>query len=147
MRLIIFLCLTLLLSGCSDNKNKSLVHPDEVLKAYTTAITNQDYKTLVSLYGGSYEWISGFTNESQREDKEKIFENYLKVIPEKIFLNEIIEKQVINEEELRYTITYKKSDGTLFDVGSSASRSSKFNYTIKRINGNYKVMEPPPYQA
>ncbi|NOU90221.1 hypothetical protein GC102_31420 [Paenibacillus sp. LMG 31460] len=65
MRLIIFLCLTLLLSSCSENKNNTLEDPDEVIKAYTTAITNQDYKSLVSLYGGSYDWISGFTNEIQ----------------------------------------------------------------------------------
>lgn len=147
MRLVILLCFTLLLSGCSNEREKTLEDPDEVLKSYTTAITNHDYKSLVTLYGGSYDWLNIFTPESQRENKEKVFENFLKVIPEKIVLNEIIDKKEVSNEEFIYTITYKKNDGTLFDVGDTTSRSSKFTYTIKKINGKYKVMEPPPYQA
>jgi hypothetical protein len=140
---VIFILLSL---GCSNPVITS-EDPDEIIKEYTGAITNHAYDTLVDLYGGDYEWMSGFSPESERSDKKKIFENYLKVIPEKIYLNEIISKEVISNQEVIYTVTFRRADGSLFDVGDTQNRNSKFRYTVKKIGSHFKVMDPPPYQA
>ncbi len=91
--------------------------------------------------------MAGSSPEVERTNKEKIFGNYLKVIPEKIYLNEIITTEIVSEEEVIYTITYKKEDGSLFDVGDTQNRTSEFQYRLKKINGQYKVIDFPPYQA
>ncbi|MNE96933.1 hypothetical protein D3C80_1952130 [compost metagenome] len=65
---------------------------------------------------------------------------------EKIYLDSIVSKEVVNDDEIVYTITFKREDGSQFDVGDKETRNSKFKYTVKKIDGRFKVMDPPPYQ-
>lgn len=115
--------------------------------SYTSAIAEKNTDVLVYLYGGSYDWIAMFSPEADREDKYKVFENYLQVIGEPITFGDILEKTEVNKDEFIYVVTFKREDGTLFDVGTTESRTNTFTYTVKRMDGYFKVMEPPPYQA
>lgn len=103
---------------------------------------------MVKLYGGDYDWLQMFAPESDRQDKEKIFESYIQsVMPEKISFNEIKDKKEISADEFIFVITFKDEDGTLFEVRTEDSRKTEFTYTVKRADGVFKVMEPPPYQS
>lgn len=140
-----FMVLQLLLNSYEEWTTRD--HPDEIIQKYANAISDGDTRVLVELYGGDYEWLAIFSPVKERDDKEMIFENYLKVIPEKIYFNEIVEKKEGGEGEIIYTITFKKDDGSLFDVGNTQKRNNRFQYTVKNVNGRYRVMNPPPYQA
>lgn len=138
----------IILVGCSNSKTEvNFNDPEQVMIHYAHAIANKDIRMLVRLYGGEYDWISGFSPEKDRENKEVIFKNYLEVIPEKIRFHEILKSEKINEEEYIFTITFQKEDGTLFDVGDTQSRSNEFRYRIMKVNEQFMVMDPPPYQA
>lgn len=78
-----------------------------------------------------------FSPKEERDDKEKIFKNYLRVIPVKIYFNEIIEKEEVSEKEIIYTITFRREDGTLFDVGDTQSRHNHFQYTVRKVGGRF----------
>ncbi|MNP27523.1 hypothetical protein D3C76_1204390 [compost metagenome] len=137
--------------GCSNQNQETAVkdEAEEVLNQYTTAITEHDYSSLVELYSGDYDWLSNFSSEEERNDKEKVFANYLTAVlgeTEKIYLDSIVSKEVVNDDEIVYTITFKREDGSQFDVGDKETRNSKFKYTVKKIDGRFKVMDPPPYQ-
>lgn len=142
----IILIIMLVLIGCTNNQKSEEVDPDEVMTQYAEAIANKDSQTIVQLYGGDYEFMKNFSLEDERDDKEKVVENYLKVIPEKIFFDEIINKEKISDEEVEYEITYKTEDGSTFEVRDAETGSGIFKYTVKKIDGQYKVMNPPPYQ-
>lgn len=114
---------------------------------YGAAIADRDTKTLAELYGGSYDWLEMFAPETDRTNKEKIFEAYLQIIPDLYKYNEYIKKTKVSDDEYIFVITFKREDGSLFDVGDTESRHSTFTYTVKKIDGQFKVMEPPPYQA
>lgn len=153
MKKFIFACLIgiLVVAGCTNDIKRSepaLSGPEDVLKQYVNAITDRDYATMVELYGGDYDWLQMFAPESDRQDKEKIFESYIQsVMPEKISFNEIKDKKEISENEFVFVITFKNEDGTLFEVRTEDSSKTEFTYTVKRVDGVFKVMEPPPYQS
>lgn len=121
--------------------------PDEVIRQFAQAIGDRDAERLVEMYGGDYEWLTMFSPESERRNKEKVFENYLKVLgEEKLFFNTFVSGEKISEDEYVYVITFRYEDGQLFSVNTVESSQTEFSYTVKKIDGEFKVMEPPPYQ-
>jgi hypothetical protein len=121
-------------------------NPQEILEEYTQAIATQNAEKLVVLYGGSYEGLKNFSPESDQDDKQKLFANFLKLLP-KISLNEIVEMTEVSKDEYKFIITFKQEDGTSFPTRELDSTTDKFTYTVKRVNNELKVMETPPYQA
>ena len=145
--LIILLTVLLFTVGCTSTIQSSKEsNPDEIIIQYAEAISNKDAKTIVLLYGGDYEFMEIFSEEQYRNDKEKVVENYLKVIPEKIYFNEIQNKNEVSKDEFEYEITFKNENGTVFEVGDSETRNGVFKYTVRKIDGKFKVMDVPPYQ-
>jgi hypothetical protein len=121
-------------------------NPQDILEEYTQAIATQNTEKLVELYGGSYEGLKNFSPESDQDDKQKLFDNYLKLLP-KISLNEIVEKTEVSKDEYKFVITFKQEDGTLYQTQEFDKITDKFTFTVKRVNNELKVMETPPYQA
>lgn len=153
MKKIIFACVicAFFLAGCSSNNqaNSDKVIPDEnlqlTLEQYMQAITNRDAETLVELYGGSYQGLMNLSPETDPDDEQKLFNQYLELIPN-ISLKEILDQTVVSKDEYKFVITLKHEDGTLFQTQESDIITDKFTYTVKRIDGRLKVMEAPPYQ-
>lgn len=159
-RLLTVLLLMILLvgTGCNagnvdtpeqvhDPMGKQEEVADDVIIRYAAAIRDRDAKELVKLYGGDYDWLSGFSEEGVRDDKEQVFKNYLNaVLPVSIELSEIVEKEVISDQAYRYTLTFKNADGTQFEVREAENSNHLFQYTVQMMDDQYKVMEPPPYQ-
>lgn len=148
--LLIMLIMITFLIGCSNQNEEVTVkdEAEEVINRYITAITNRDYSTLVELYGGDYDWLSNFTPDPEEtNDKQKVFENYLTtVLPEKILLDSIVNKEVISDNEVVYSLTFKKEDGSQFEVRTADTRNTEFKYKVQKIDDKFKVMDPPPYQ-
>jgi len=73
-------------------KNEIVVeNPQDTLEQYMQAIANQDAAKLVELYGGSYQGLINLFPETDTNDKLKLIDQYLKLLP-KILLNEILEQ-------------------------------------------------------
>ncbi|WP_194841639.1 hypothetical protein [Sporosarcina obsidiansis] len=141
--------LTLSPSASSQKGNKNEVvaeNPQDTLEQYMQAIANQDATKLVELYGGSYQGLMNLFPETDPNDKQKLFEQYLKILP-KISLNEILEQTEVSKNEYKFVITLKHEDGTLFQTREFDVITDEFTYTVKRVDGMLKLMELPPYQA
>lgn len=137
----------LTLTPSEGSKNEVAAdNPQDTLEQYMQAIANQDATKLVELYGGSYQGLMNLFPETDPNDKMKLFEQYLKLLP-KISLNKIIEQTEVSENESKFVITLKHEDGTLFQTREFDTITEKFTYTVKRVNGKLKLMELPPYQA
>ncbi|MNW18118.1 hypothetical protein D3C71_2175530 [compost metagenome] len=68
-------------------------------------------------------------------------------MPGAIKLKDIVKRTQVSPDEYVYVVTFQYEDGTLFETRAVEMTNSQFTYTVKRINGAFKVMEPPPYQA
>ena len=157
---IIILTLVLLAlfltSACGTNANNGSTtgsgeqisdeNPQEILELYIQAIANQDAEKLVELYGGSYQSLMNIFPETDPNDKQKLFEQYLERIS-KISLKEIVEQSEVSKDEFKFVITFKEEDGALFQTREFDIITDKFTYTVTRVSGKLKVMELPPYQA
>ena len=120
-------------------------NPQDILEQYILAIANQDAEKLVEFYGGSYEGFINLSPETDPNDKQKLFEQYLKLIP-KISLNEMLDQSEGSKDEYQFVITFKQEDGTLFQTRELDTITNEFTYTVTRVDGKLKVMEHPPYQ-
>lgn len=136
----------MVIAGCASSDTEDDVDAEVVLKQYIQAIADHDSNELVRLYGGSYDWLVQFSPEENKDNKQKLIENYLITIPQNLQLNEIVEKKEVSKDEYMYVITFKKEDGTLFEVREADLKRSEFTYTIKKIDQQFKVMEVPPYE-
>lgn len=153
MKKIIFACVicAFFLVGCSSNNeaNPDKISPDEnlqhTLEQYMRAIANKDAETLVELYGGSYQGLMNLSPETDPDDEQELFNQYLELIPD-ISLKEIVDQTEVSKDECKFVITLKHEDGTLFQTQEFDTITDKFTYTVKRVDGRLKVMEVPPYQ-
>lgn len=152
--LVSMIWLLLVLVGCSNNLEgySGKVEAEETLRTYTKAFANQDASVIYELYGGSYEWLEsflrGFLPEIDLADKKGIINNYVKqgIMP-RISLNEILEQKEVNEDEYVFVVNFINEDGTPFITREADTiRDKEFTYTLKRVDGKFKVMELPPYQ-
>lgn len=153
MKKIIFACVicAFFLVGCSNNNeaNPDNMSLDEnfqlTLEQYMQAIANRDADTLVELYGGSYQGFMNLFPETDPDDEQKLFNQYLELTPN-ISLKEILDQTEVSKDEYKLVITLKHEDGTLFQTQEFDIITDKFTYTVKRVDGRLKVMEAPPYQ-
>ncbi|WP_438348434.1 hypothetical protein ACP8HI_22960 [Paenibacillus sp. FA6] len=167
MRNILFICVIFAFFGvgCSNNNEANSdkmsppanhqeestdINADEnpqlTLEQYIQAIANQDAEKLVELYGGSYEGLKSLSPDTDPDDEQELFNQYLKMIP-KISLKEILDQPEESKDEYKFVITFKQEDGTLFQTREFDTITDKFTYTVKRVDGKLKVTELPPYQA
>jgi len=129
----------------SNNEN-AIENPQDTLEQYIQGIANQDAAKLVELYGGSYQGLINLFPETDPNDKQKLFDQYLKLLP-KISLKEILDQTEVSKDEYKFVITLKQEDGTLFHTREFDTITDKFTYTAKRVDGKLKMMELPPYQS
>ena len=153
MKKIIFISVicAVFLVGCSNNNEANLdqmsseENLQHTLEQYIQAIANQDTEKLVELYGGSYQAFMNLSPNTDPDDKQKLFDQYLELIPN-ISLKEILEQTEVSEDEHKFLLTLKHEDGTLFQTREFDTITDKFTYTVKRVDGRLMVMEVPPYQ-
>lgn len=139
---LIFVCAVFLfLQAC--NRESITVTPEEALQSYLSAAGKEDAKTVEKMYGGDYNNLQIWTNESNHL---KAISIYLKRPP--LTINQIKETRKNNNDEYVLTITLKNADGTIFTAGSSEPKQGEFTYTYKKIKGSFKFLELPyPYQG
>ncbi|MED4953640.1 hypothetical protein ABEO75_24075 [Paenibacillus macerans] len=146
MKKIAFACFicVMLLAGCSGTKADE--SPRQTLERYMQAIAEKDAGQLAALYGGSYEGLINLFPDADPDDKQQLFEQYLKLLPD-ISMKEITAETEESADSYKFTVTFQLEDGTLFETREFDTVTNQFTYTVKKTDGVLKVMELPPYQA
>lgn len=152
---IILTCLALALGGCGQSSitDAETQQAAAALQAYFNALSQGRYAEAVELYGGSYETPQYFNPDVNPQEHEQLFElvctvNGLQCLQ----VHEILQSKRLDADTFSFLITFTGRDGGVFVLGPCCGADetqmppvSQFTYTVKRIDGQFKVMELPVY--
>jgi hypothetical protein len=124
-----------------------------LLQFFFNSLWNRDYETSVERYGGSYEILQDWNPELAPDDhagllKNGCEKNGLECLP----LRRIVEENWVSPDEIRFIVEFLNPDGSRLERGGCCGASledssiqTQFEYTVKQIDGRWKVMDLPPY--
>jgi len=165
MRVILAGGLILLMAACStknptENATPVPATPDaqveasQALQTYFDDLNRGDYEAAVTLYGGSYDWLSSMNPDIDPNDHVALFSQGCQ-------FNGFVCMRTLSikfdsqpsANEFVFVVEFQNADGTLFIQGPCCGEDettsppvSEFKYTVSRIvSGAYHVMEMPPY--
>jgi hypothetical protein len=108
------------------------------------------YVEAVPLYGGSYDGMRNNNPEIPPDDYAALFESSCTNQRPCLLVANIVEEEKVSESEFTFLVEFVWIDGTLYKRGPCCGASEteeppewQFPYTVKIIDGQYKVMEEP----
>ena len=144
-----------LLASCQPTTASSteLEQATGALQSYFQALSEGRYADAVNLYGGSYEPLTGYNPAINVQEYARLFglgcaANGLQCLK----LNEILQSEKLSGDTYQFLVTFTGRDGQVFVLGPCCGADetqmppiSQFTYTVKRVDGNFKVMDLPVY--
>lgn len=133
----------------------------DALEGFFLALHEGDHASAVTFLGipehdmdgnaPSWDWLRIFSPEERREDKAMVLAEYCDAV--RTCLPVVIEDSVRNEDDsFSFTVHFLKDDGTIFVLGPCCGATEEemppqrtFAFTVKKIEGIYKVMDVPVY--
>lgn len=113
-----------------------------VLLEYLAALLQRKYEKAVLYYGGKYDFLLKLNPDVSIKNKPKLFERYCTKNGGKCGISSYFKNVTIESATmLKFTVELMK--GNLDDI--IISGKSDFEFRVKRINGEFKVMDLPPY--
>ena len=120
-----------------------LVQAREALQAYFDLLHDGRYAEAVSYYGGDYEVLKEWNPPVDRNDHATLFKSGCEVNGLQCLAIKVIDsEQEISAGEYRFTIEFVADDGGTFAREPSVER---FDYTVKKADGQFLVQELPVY--
>ncbi|MFZ2097452.1 MAG: hypothetical protein WAV05_12515, partial [Anaerolineales bacterium] len=106
----------------------------------------------VPLYGGDYETIREQNPDTSVEDYAALWKDTCTYQTTCLLVSRIVEEKIITQEEFEFVVEFVWLDGTLFKLGPCCGVTEaemppvwQFPYTVKKIDGMFKVIEGPVY--
>ena len=131
-----------------------LTQARQALENYFKALQSKNYSEAVHLYGGDYAPLVQDNPDISASDTVALFE---RACTQNGFVCDITIKNLVQaaqlgEGEFRFTIEFQNRDGTLFVLepccGGDVSNFppvTQFDFVVKKIDSEYKVMDLPVY--
>jgi len=124
----------------------------DALTAFFAALHDGRFEDAIELYGGSYDVPRGMNPDLGPERRADLFERYCTrnggvCLP----VESIVASGTEGDGAERFTVRFAKDDGAVFELGpccgepDTGARTVEFVYTVRRIEGAFRVMELPPY--
>jgi hypothetical protein len=132
----------------SENKfpcdETNLDNPDGVLACYFSSLLDRDFESLYKYFHGTedmYEALSEYNANIDETEHVKLLEAYCTLNGGQVVgIHEIAEKIKVSADEYLYKlILVSDRDGELFLEGKI------IEFSVKKINGQFKVTTLPPY--
>jgi hypothetical protein len=121
---------------------------------FFTALNEGDYAAAGSLYGGSYETLTGWNPDVPASDVIALWQraceqNGLQCLP----VREVVSQEQVSANVLKFIVHFRNPDGSLFVLGpccgedeTSMPPVSEFECNVARTSsGDFKAMCLPPY--
>lgn len=158
-RLIRLALLLLPLAACAGPSSEIRPTPSapsdpaaEALAAYFAALHEGHFGDGAALYAGSYEVLQDMNPDIEPDDHATLFERYCTqnggvCLP----MGAIVARGVSPDGAALFTIQFVANDGSIFGQGSccgepeTADRRTEFAFTVREVQGAFRVMELPPY--
>jgi hypothetical protein len=120
------------------------------LLTFFTLLHDGRYAEAVPLYGGSYDGMRGNNPLIPPDDYTALFESSCTNQRPCLLVANIIDEEKVSESEFKFIVEFVWIDGTLYKRGPCCGATEsemptewQFPYTVKIIDGQYKVMEEP----
>ena len=120
------------------------------LLTFFTLLHDGRYAEAVPLYGGSYDGMRGNNPLIPLDDYTALFESSCTNQRPCLLVANIVEEEKVSEFEFKFLVEFVCIDGTLYKRGPCCGATEtemppewQFPYTVKIIDGKYKVMEEP----
>ena len=153
--LITFTLLVSLLGGCQPAPAHSpeLEQATAALQSYFQSLSEGRYADAVDLYGGTYEPLTGYNPDINPQAYARLFElgcaaNGLQCLQ----VNEILQSERLDDDTYQFLVTFTGRDGQVFVLGPCCGADetqmppvSQFTFTVKRVDGRFKVMDLSVY--
>ncbi len=137
------------LPGCSKDE---VPMAEAILREYFAALSGGRFVDGAGLYGGNFEELSGINPDVDPQEQALLFERWCTqnggvCLP----IREIVSRDVLEDGGVRFRVQFSNADGSLFEIGpccgevDSGQRTSEFDYVVRRIDGDLRVLQLPPY--
>jgi len=110
--------------------------PRRILFEYISALSQEDYKRAVYYYGGSYDLLIKLNPDINPNDKPKLFERYCIKNGGKCLISEYPDFI-----DIKSSMQLKSGE---LEVTFKPDNKPDFEFRVKRMNGEFKVMDLPP---
>jgi hypothetical protein len=120
-----------------------LVQAREALQAYLHLLHDGHYAEAASYYGGDYEVLWDWNPTVAHDDHATLLENGCKANGlQCLAIQDIASEQEVSPGEYLFTVEFRADDGSTFTREPSVKQ---FNYTVKKVDGQFLVQELPVY--
>jgi hypothetical protein len=146
------LILCFLLSACTfGQKIDARIQAQESLDQFLACLAEGEYSRAAELYGGSYENLQSMNPSIAADDYSALWKNgcQLNGIQCLPLLN-VVEAQETKAGEFLFIVELQAASGETYERGvccgsEDDQTTSLFDFRVVRSNGNYLVMDMPPY--
>ena len=119
---------------------------------FFTLLHDGHYAEAVPLYGGDYDTMRVQNPDIPADDYVDLWQAACTRQTLCLLVSRIVEEKVIAPDEFELVVEFVWLDGTLFKLGPCCGATEaemppvwQFPYTIKKIDGQFKVMQGPVY--
>ena len=129
---------------------------EEALVSFFMHLNNQDFEKALVLFElngstSSWEWLENFSLPEDRNDKAKVLQRYCEATGT-CLQAEVIEIKKEAADSYNLLVQFQKTDGNTFVLGPCCGASEeemppqdKFEFKVKKIDGEFKVITAPIY--
>jgi hypothetical protein len=122
------------------------------LITFFTLLHDGHYTEATQLYGGSYDTMREQNPDVSPDDYVLLFKVNCSRQSFCLLISRVVEENQVAGDEFHFVVEFIWRDGTLFTVGPCCGATEaemppvwQFTYTVKIIDGRFKVMEGPVY--
>lgn len=137
------------LPGCAGDE---VAQSEAALQEYFTALNEARFDDAADLYAGDFEELSAINPDIDPQDHGQLFERWCTqnggvCLP----IREIVSRDVLDDGGVRFRVQFSNADGSLFEIGpccgevDTGQRTNEFDYVVRRADGEWKVVQLPPF--
>jgi hypothetical protein len=122
------------------------------LLTFFTLLHDERYAEATPLYGGPYDVIRDNNPDIPADDYAALWQAACTRQSPCLLIARIVDEKSIAQDEFEFVVEFVWIDGTLFKLGPCCGATEaemppvwQFPYTVKKINGSFKVMAGPVY--
>ncbi|OGO13884.1 MAG: hypothetical protein A2Y93_00430 [Chloroflexi bacterium RBG_13_68_17] len=140
------------LPGCSAASSDEVPMAEAIVQGYFAALSEGRFDDAAGLYAGDFEELSAINPDVDPQDHALLFERWCTqnggvCLP----ILAIVSRDVLDDGSVRFRVQFSNADGSLFEIGpccgevDTGQRTNEFDYVVRRIDGDLRVLQLPPY--
>ena len=135
-------------TGSQNSTESELQTAQTVLENFFTYLANKQYEKAAALYGWGHDDDPGNNLQTwPRVNNAETFKNYCQSVGT-CFKTKILTGAEIGGDEYKFIVQFLTDEGEIYEHPSvlDFETSTDFDFKVKKIDGQFKVINPPLYR-